>query len=228
MDASAKMQVLQVLASHAFVAEVGNTVSADHLLQMATMPLEHKTTALGVPYHCSVSYLFDGADVLMQSLHSLFGLLVTGNTPRYCPQASQFGMKLCVAARRFRCVGDAYGAVAPPCSLPFSRFLFTPFPLRPSSNPAGLLDGCGDPMVQCSVLCLLAGDLTLSRVFLHGSRRLVCRGCTGHLMLVKRELRSRLQKSKKQTKQKQPNPKQHKHKAPQKTTATKGVAQEAV
>ena len=28
------------------LAEVGNTASADHLLQMATMPLEHKTTAL--------------------------------------------------------------------------------------------------------------------------------------------------------------------------------------
>ena len=96
---------MQVLASHAYglrilsLAEVGSTVSADHLLQMATMPLEHKTTALSIPYHCSVSYLFDGADVLMQSLQSLFGLLVTGNTPRYCPQASEFGVKLCIAAR---------------------------------------------------------------------------------------------------------------------------------
>ena len=86
---------LQILS----LAEVGNTVSADHLLQMATMPLEHKTTALGIPYHHQVSYLFDGTDVLMQSLHSLFGLLVTGNTPRYCPQASQSGKDLCVAAR---------------------------------------------------------------------------------------------------------------------------------
>ena len=42
---------LQILS----LAEVGNTVSADHLLQMATMPLEHKTTALGIPYHHSVS-----------------------------------------------------------------------------------------------------------------------------------------------------------------------------
>ena len=32
------------------LAEVGTTVSADHLLQMATMPLEHKPTALGIPY----------------------------------------------------------------------------------------------------------------------------------------------------------------------------------
>ena len=52
------------------LAEVGNTASADHLLQMATMPLEHKTTALGIPYSCPVSYHFDGADVLQQSLHS--------------------------------------------------------------------------------------------------------------------------------------------------------------
>ena len=79
---------MQVLESRTFglqilsLAEVGNTVSADHLLQMATMPLERKTTALGIPYHHSVSYLFDGTDVLTQSLHSLFGLLVTGNTPQ--------------------------------------------------------------------------------------------------------------------------------------------------
>ena len=30
--------------------------------------------------------------------------------------------------------------------------------------------------------------------FLHGWRRHVCRDCTGHLALVKRELRARLQK----------------------------------
>ena len=65
------------------LAEVGSTASADHLLQMATMPLEHKTTALGIPYSCPVSYHFDGSDVLQQSLHSLFALLLTGDTPRY-------------------------------------------------------------------------------------------------------------------------------------------------
>ena len=81
------------------LAKVGNTASADHLLQMATMPLEHKTTALGIPYSCPVSYHFDGADVLQQSLFSLFALLVTGDTPRYCPLATATGMKLCVAAR---------------------------------------------------------------------------------------------------------------------------------
>ena len=36
------------------LAEVGTTVSADHLLQMATMPLEHKPTALGAPSLLSV------------------------------------------------------------------------------------------------------------------------------------------------------------------------------
>ena len=77
------------------LAEVGTTVSADHLLQMATMPLEHKTTALGIPYPLQVSHQFDGTDELTQSLHSLFGLLVMGNTPRYCPQASRFGKDLC-------------------------------------------------------------------------------------------------------------------------------------
>ena len=53
----------------------------------------------------------------------------------------------------------------------------------------------------------------------------------GHLMQVKRELRSRLQKNKKQTKQTQTHTKQNKqepNKAPKKTTATKGVAHEAM
>ena len=81
------------------LAEVGNTVSADRLLQMATMPQEHKPTALGIPYHRPVSYQFDGADTIVQSLHSLFGFLVTGDTCRYCPQASRFGRDLCVAVR---------------------------------------------------------------------------------------------------------------------------------
>ena len=74
------------------LSEVGTTVSADHLLQMATMPLEHKPTALGIPYQ------FDGAEELLHSLHALFGLLATANTPRYCPQATGFGQQLCAAA----------------------------------------------------------------------------------------------------------------------------------
>ena len=37
------------------------------------MPLEHKTTALGVACH------FDGAEALQQSLFSLFALLITGD-----------------------------------------------------------------------------------------------------------------------------------------------------
>ena len=81
------------------LAEVGNTASADHLLQMATMPLEHKTTTLGIPYSCPVSYHFDGAEALQQSLFSLFALLITGDAPRYCPSATVLGMKLCMAAR---------------------------------------------------------------------------------------------------------------------------------
>ena len=58
-------------------AEVGTTVSADHLLQMATIPLEHKPTALGIPYPLPVSYQFEGAEELVHSPHALFGLLVT-------------------------------------------------------------------------------------------------------------------------------------------------------
>ena len=54
------------------LAEVGATVSADHLLQMATMPLEHKPTALGIPYSLHVSYQFDGAEESLQvCMHSL-------------------------------------------------------------------------------------------------------------------------------------------------------------
>ena len=81
------------------LAEVGNTASADHLLQMAAMPLEHKTTALGIPYSRPVAYHFDGAEALQQSLFSLFALLITGDAPRHCPSAIVLGMKLCRAAR---------------------------------------------------------------------------------------------------------------------------------
>ena len=66
------------------LAEVGATVSADHLLQMATMPLEHKPTALGIPYPLQVSYQFDGAEALLHSLHALFGLLATPTKKKTC------------------------------------------------------------------------------------------------------------------------------------------------
>ena len=81
------------------LAEVGNTASADHLLQMAAMPLEHKTTALGIPYARPVAYHFDGAEALQQSLFSLFALLITGDAPRHCPSATVLSWKLCKAAR---------------------------------------------------------------------------------------------------------------------------------
>ena len=58
------------------LAEVGTTVSADHLLQMATMPLEHKPTALGIPYSLPVSSQFAGAEELLRSPSALFGLPV--------------------------------------------------------------------------------------------------------------------------------------------------------
>ena len=62
------------------------------------MPLEHKPTALGIPYSLQVSYQFAGAEELLHSLSALFGLLATANTPRYCPQATGFGQQLCAAA----------------------------------------------------------------------------------------------------------------------------------
>ena len=92
--ARAQTVVLPLLS----LAEVGTTVSADHLLQMATMLLEHKPTALGIPYPLPVSYQFEGAEELLRSLHTLFGLLVTADTPRYCPQATGFSRQLCSAA----------------------------------------------------------------------------------------------------------------------------------
>ena len=63
------------------------------------MPLEHKTTALGIPYSRPVAYHFDGAEALQQSLFSLFALLITGDAPRHCPSAIGLSMKLCTAAR---------------------------------------------------------------------------------------------------------------------------------
>ena len=33
------------------IAEAGDTVTADHLLQMATLAAEHKPTVLGIPGH---------------------------------------------------------------------------------------------------------------------------------------------------------------------------------
>ena len=89
-----QMVELQILN----LAEVGTTVSADHLIQMATMPLEHKPTALGNPYAIPVSYQLEGAEELIHSLHALFGLLASANTPRYCPQATGFGQQLYKAA----------------------------------------------------------------------------------------------------------------------------------
>ena len=64
---------------------------------MATMPPEHKTTASGVPYHHPVSYQFDGADTIAQSLHSLFGLLVTASGGKPLALADQ---RSCTDERR--------------------------------------------------------------------------------------------------------------------------------
>ena len=79
------------------LAEVGDTVTADHLVQMATMPAEHKPTALGVPAHLPVPYHLECARAMLQSLHSLFALLATGDTLTYCPQAADFAKALSTA-----------------------------------------------------------------------------------------------------------------------------------
>ena len=76
------------------VAEVGDTVTADHLLQMATLAAEHKPTVLGIPGHVPIPYNLECTIVMLQSLHALFQLLTTGGTLMYCPQASDFAKAL--------------------------------------------------------------------------------------------------------------------------------------
>ena len=85
----------QVLA----FAEAGDTVTADHLLQMATLAAEHKPTALGIPGHVPIPYNLECTIAMLQSLHALFQLLTTGGTLMYCPQASDFAKALGTAAR---------------------------------------------------------------------------------------------------------------------------------
>ena len=80
-------------------AEAGDTVTADHLLQMATLAAEHKPTVLGIPGHVPIPYNLECTIAMLQSLHALFQLLTTGGTLMYCPQASDFAKALGTAAR---------------------------------------------------------------------------------------------------------------------------------
>ena len=86
---------LQLIA----LAEVGSTVAADHLVQMATMPPEHKPTALGIPAHLPAPYQLECTRAMLQRLRSFFALLATGDTLTYCPQAAEFAKALSTAAR---------------------------------------------------------------------------------------------------------------------------------
>ena len=81
------------------IAEVGDTVTADHLLQMATLASEHTPTVLGIPGHVPIPYHLECTIVVLQSLHALFRLLATGSTLTYCPQAVTFAKALGTAAR---------------------------------------------------------------------------------------------------------------------------------
>ena len=87
---------LRVLA----IAEAGDTVTADHLLQMACLAAEHKPTVLGIPGQVPIPYQLECTVVLLQSLHALFQLLTSGNTMQYCPQAPSFAVALETAARQ--------------------------------------------------------------------------------------------------------------------------------
>ena len=81
------------------VAEVGDTVTADHLIQMATLPTEHKPTVLGIPGHVPIPYHLECTIVMLRSLRALFTMLATGDTLTYCPQAAVFAKALGTAAR---------------------------------------------------------------------------------------------------------------------------------
>ena len=81
------------------IAEAGDTVTADHLLQMASLAAEHKPTVLGIPGQVPIPYQLECTVVLLQSLHALFQLLTTGSTLQHCPQAAGFAVALGTAAR---------------------------------------------------------------------------------------------------------------------------------
>ena len=76
------------------IAEAEETVTADHLLQMATLAAEHKSTVLDIPGHAPIPYHLECTIVVLQSLHALFQLLTTGGTLMYCPQAGDFAKAL--------------------------------------------------------------------------------------------------------------------------------------
>ena len=82
------------------IAEAGDTVTADHLLQMASLAAEHKPTVLGIPGQVPIPYQLECTVVLLQSLHALFQLLTTGSTLQHCPQAAGFAVALGTAARQ--------------------------------------------------------------------------------------------------------------------------------
>ena len=81
------------------IAEAGDTVTADHLLQMASLAAEHKPTVLGIPRQVPIPYQLECTVVLLQSLHALFQLLTSGSTTQHCPQAASFAVALGTAAR---------------------------------------------------------------------------------------------------------------------------------
>ena len=82
------------------IAEAGDTVTADHLLQMASLAAEHKPTVLGIPGQVPIPCQLECTVVLLQSLHALFQLLTSGNTTQHCPQAASFAVALGTAARQ--------------------------------------------------------------------------------------------------------------------------------
>ena len=81
------------------IAEAGDTVTADHLLQMASLAAEHKPT-VGIPGQVPIPYELECTVVPLQSLHALFQLLTTGSTLQHCPQAASFAVALGTAARQ--------------------------------------------------------------------------------------------------------------------------------
>ena len=82
---------LRVLA----IAEAGDTVTADHLLQMASLAAEHKPTVLGIPGQVPIPYQLESfCRACMPSF------LTSSNTMQYCLQAASFAVALRTAARQ--------------------------------------------------------------------------------------------------------------------------------
>ena len=81
------------------IAEAGDTVTADHLLQMASLAAEHKPTVLGIPGQVPIPYQLECTAVLAE-LACPLPAADPGSTEQRCPHAAGFAVALGTAARQ--------------------------------------------------------------------------------------------------------------------------------